>query len=117
MPLRADAFSVAIVQDFDGVAVEDGDDESGEVGVGKRREQSQKKKELVKRAHYFTSQNLWRKKSPIPSGVTMAQGHRQGAAAADAAVNAGAVDVLCTHQEKIKAAPIEAESSNKEHHY
>jgi hypothetical protein len=27
---------------------------------------------LVKRAHYFTSQNLWRKKSPIPSGVTMA---------------------------------------------
>jgi len=29
---------------------------------------------------------------------------------------AGTVDVLCTHQEKIKAAPIEAESSNKEHH-
>jgi hypothetical protein len=29
---------------------------------------------LVKRAHYFTSQNLWRKKSPIPCGVTMAQG-------------------------------------------
>jgi hypothetical protein len=30
-PAEADAFSVAVVQDFEGVAVEDGDDRAGEV--------------------------------------------------------------------------------------
>jgi hypothetical protein len=30
--IKADAFGVMVVQDFDGVAVEDGDDGAGEVG-------------------------------------------------------------------------------------
>ncbi len=30
-PAEADAFRVLVVQDFDGVAVEDGDDEAGEI--------------------------------------------------------------------------------------
>ena len=31
-PVEADTFSMAVVQNFDGVAVEDGDDLAGEVG-------------------------------------------------------------------------------------
>ena len=33
-PAEAYAFSAAVVQDFDGVAVEDGDDRAREVGEG-----------------------------------------------------------------------------------
>ncbi len=32
--IESDAFSAAVVQDFDGVAVEDGDDGAGKVGEG-----------------------------------------------------------------------------------
>ena len=35
---EADAFRVVVVQDFDGVAVEDGDDGAGEVGESGIRE-------------------------------------------------------------------------------
>ena len=38
--VEADVFSLAVVQDFDGIAVEDGDDKAG--GVGKS--QSRKRK-------------------------------------------------------------------------
>jgi hypothetical protein len=42
---EADAFSVAIVQDFDGVAVEDGDDGAGEVGGRESRRGCQEREE------------------------------------------------------------------------
>jgi hypothetical protein len=34
-PAEPNAFRVVIVQDFDGVAVEDGDDGAGEIGEGR----------------------------------------------------------------------------------
>jgi hypothetical protein len=56
MPLRRDAFRVVVVQDFDSVAVEDGDGGAGEVGNGSERaEQEQEKaesKEIYSSAPY-----------------------------------------------------------------
>ena len=45
-PAEADAFRVVIMQDFDGVAVEDGDDGAGEISNGSGgAEQEQEKAE------------------------------------------------------------------------
>ena len=40
--IEPDAFSAAVMQDFDGVAVEDGDDGAGEVGIGGQTEEQDK---------------------------------------------------------------------------
>ena len=40
-PVEADTFSMMIAQDFDGVAVEDRDDEAGEVGMGRGEYETQ----------------------------------------------------------------------------
>ncbi len=41
---EADAFRALVVQDFDGIAVEDGDDEAGEVGNGSARAEQEQER-------------------------------------------------------------------------
>jgi hypothetical protein len=38
---EADAFRVLVVEDFEGIAVEDGDDGAGEVGIGRGEDETQ----------------------------------------------------------------------------
>jgi hypothetical protein len=58
-PTEADTFSVLVVQDFDGVAVDHGDDGTGEVGNGSERAEQEQERAESKNI-YSSPPHEWR---------------------------------------------------------